>query len=145
MLIVITEYCAWENERWKYILDLDKQDGGALNDLMIFIRLANIEFEKVKEMAHKHGIFAASRYTFKFYEQIDLTGKYPRLLNKKEGAGLIIASDPGYHSHSLNIDNILSSKRVKSAMVSMRDKRNNILYKNFDSLFLKSKVKQNAS
>lgn len=103
---------------------------------MIFIRLANERFEKVKAEA-THTIFAASKYTFKFYNRIDTAGKYPRLINNKKGAGLVICSDPGYHSHSFNLDNKLSPKRTRSAMLAVRDKDKNILYKDFDSIFLK--------
>lgn len=144
MLIAITEYNAWENEKWVYVLDMDKQDGGTLNDLMIFIRLANAEYDKIKESATSR-LFAASRYTFKFYNKLDLTKRYPSLINNKAGAGLIICSDPGYNLHSFDINTVLSSKRTRSAMLRMRDKQTNDLYKNFDSLFLKSKVKQHAS
>lgn len=143
MLLVITEHNSWENESWKYLLDLDKQDGEALNDLMIFIRLANEYHEEVKKSV-THRLFAASKYSFKFYNKIDTSGKYPRLINNKIGGGLIVTSNPGYHSHSFNLDNKLSSKRMRSAMLAIRDKKDNILYKNFDSLFLKSKrVSQN--
>lgn len=139
MLLVITEYCSWENERWKYLLDLEKQDGEALNDLMIFIRLANDKFDKVKKEA-THVIFAVSRYSFKFYNKIDASGKYPRLINNKKGAGLIICSEPGYNSHSFDLNNRLSSKRTRSAMLAIRDKGQNILYKDFDSILLKKKT-----
>lgn len=139
MLIAITEFNTWENERWMYILDMDKQDGGTLNDLMIFIRLANAEFDKIKESASSR-LFAASRYTFKFYNKLDLSKRYPRLINNNAGAGLIICSDPGYNSHSFDINTVLSSKKTRSAMLRMRDKRENDLYKNFNSLFLKKKA-----
>lgn len=139
MLIAITEFNAWENERWAYVLDMDKQDGNVLNDLMIFIRLANAEFEKIKEGA-KYRLFAASKYTFKFYNSLNLTKLYPILVNKN--CSLIINSDPGYNSNSFDLSVVISSKRMRSAMLSIRDKKENILYKDFDSLFLKSKVKK---
>jgi len=137
MLISITEFNAWENERWTYVLDMEKQDGEVLNNLMIFIRIANQHFEEVKG-ASAYRIFAASRYNFKFYKSLDLTKKLPCLQNKN--SALIMASDPGYNSHSFDLSVVVSAKRVKSAMLAMRGKNENILYKNFDSLFLKSKA-----
>ncbi len=140
MLIAITEYNAWENERWTYVLDVDKQDGETLNRLMIFIRLANEEFIKIKNST-TNRLFAASHYNLKFYNELDLNNKYPCLINKRKGGGLIIASDPGYKSHSFDLSLVISHKRMQSAMIKIRDKKENLLYKNFDSLFLKTKQK----
>lgn len=138
MLIAITEFNAWENERWTYVLDMEKQDGEVLNNLMIFIRVANQYFEEVKEKA-THRLFAASRYNFRFYNEIDTSKKYPILRNKK--VSLVMNSKSAYNSDFIDPNMIISPLRMKSAMIRMRDKQTNDLYKNFDSLFLKSKSK----
>lgn len=138
MLIAISEINSWEREKWTYVLDIDKQDGEVLNNLMIFIRVANKHFDEVKETS-PNKFFTASRYSYKFYNSIDLTHKHPRLINKN--SSLIIASDPGYNSHSFDLDLVISRQRMKSAMIRMRDKQINDLYKNFDGLFLKKKSK----
>ena len=79
MILAVKEYCAWENERWVYIIDLSKQEAAAINSLMIFIRCANVEYEiAVREAKkqppalpyhplfnrHPRNPFAASRYSF---------------------------------------------------------------------------------
>lgn len=137
MLIAITEYNAWEHEKWTYVLDMDKQDGEVLNTLMIFIRVANKYFEEAKSKSEQ-GLFAASKYSYKFYTRIDLTSKHPCLENKNRS--LIIASEPRYNSHSFDLSAVISSKKMISAMKRMRDKQMNDLYKNFTSLFLKRKT-----
>lgn len=142
MLIAVTEFNAWENERWTYVLDIEKQDGEALNNLMIFIRVANEYFGKVRATA-KHQIFSASRYNFRFFKELDTSGKRTVLRNKKNA--LIIVGGGFYKSNSTDLSLVISPLRMKSAMIRMRDKQTNDLYKNFDSLFLKSKAKQNAS
>lgn len=138
MLIAITEFNAWENERWTYVLDMGKQDGEVLNNLMIFIRVANQHFEGVKEKASER-LFAASRYNFRFYNELDTSKKYPVLRNKN--GALVMSSTSGYNSNSFDLNLVISPSRMKSAMLRMRDKQENDLYKNFDSLFLKTKQK----
>lgn len=138
MLIAITEHNAWENEKWMYVLDLDKQDGEVINCLMIFIRMANEEFDKIKNST-THRLFAASRYTFKFYNELDLSKNQAHLRNKTLGAGLVLNGNSAYQSNSFDLNLIISSKRMKSAMLSMRDKKDNIIYKSFQSLFMKTK------
>jgi hypothetical protein len=138
MLIAITEFNAWENERWTYVLDMEKQDGEVLNNLMIFIRVANQHFEDVKEKSTER-LFAASRYNFKFYNKLDVSDKYPVLRNKK--GALVMNSSSGYNSNSYDLSLIISPLRMRSTMIRMRDKQENDLYKNFDSLFLKTKSK----
>jgi len=137
MLIAITEFNAWENERWTYVLDMEKQDGETLNNLMIFIRVANLHFEDVKG-ATAHRLFAASRYNFRFYNELDTSKKHPVLRNKN--GALVMTRTDGYNSNSYDLNLVMSSSRMKSAMLRMRDKNENDLYKNFDSVFLKSKV-----
>ena len=55
MILAITEQNAWENESWTYVLDVEKQDASSLNFMMIFVRLANIQFEVDRENAKKNG------------------------------------------------------------------------------------------
>jgi hypothetical protein len=137
MLIAITEFNAWENERWTYVLDIDKQDGEILNNLMIFIREANQHFDKVKEITTTR-LFAAARYNFRYYNELDTSKKYPVLRNKN--GALVMSTHSGYNSNSFDLNLVISSSRMKSAMLRMRDKQENDLYKNFDSVFLKSKT-----
>jgi hypothetical protein len=132
MLIAITEFCAWENERWTYVLDIKKQDGEVLNNLMIFIRVANQYYEEVKEKS-THRLFAASRYNFRFFNELDTSKGYPVLRNNK--IALVMTGDPGYKSNSFDLSLVISPSRMKSAMLRMRDKQENDLYKNFDSLY----------
>lgn len=136
MLIAITEFNAWENERWTYVLDMEKQDGEVLNNLMIFIRVANKHFEEVKENTSER-LFAASRYNFRFFASLDTSNKRPVLRNKKHT--LVLNGSASYNSDSYDLNNVISPLRMKSAMLRMRDKQINDVYKNFNSLFLKSK------
>lgn len=136
MLIAITEFNAWENERWTYVLDMEKQDGEVLNNLMIFIRVANLHFEEIRKST-TNRLFAASRYNFRFYKELDVSEKYPVLRNKN--GALVMTRTAGYNSNSYDLNLVMSSSRMKSAMLRMRDKNENDLYKNFDSVFLKSK------
>lgn len=154
MILAITESNAWEREKWIYVLDINKQDSEALNHLVIFIRLANEYFDKQKVASDKNPppvpyhpifnrhpvrVFAASKYWFKFYKEVDLSKTNPRLVGTNSGSSLIVNSDPGYNSHSFDTSMIISPRRMKSAMIKMRDKGENVLYKNFDSLFLTKK------
>lgn len=151
MILAVTESNSWEREKWIYCLDVNKQDSEALNHLMIFIRLANEYFEKQKTIEdnnpppipyhpifnrHPVRLFGASRYWFKFYKEVDLSKKHPHLVCSNARSSLIVNSDPGYNSHSFDTSKVISPKRMKSAMIKMRDKEENIIYKNFDSLFL---------
>src|ERR1044072_6329293 len=95
MLIAITEFNAWENERWTYVLDMKKQDGEALNNLMIFIRVANKHFEEIKESTSER-LFAASRYKFRFLNGLDISKKHPVLRNKN--TSLLMNGDGAYRS-----------------------------------------------
>lgn len=160
MILAVTESNAWEREKWTYVLDIDKQDSEALNHLIIFINHANEYFEKAKKEdekttppvpfhpifnPHPIRVFAASKYWLKFYEELDMSGKYPRLRGSNDGSSLVVNSNPGYNSHSFDTSMVISPRRMKSAMQKMRDKRENILYKNFDSLFLAQKSPQKTS
>ena len=86
-------------------------------------------------------VFAASKYWFKFYDEIDLTQNYPRG-RFKNGGSMGFNGIAGYNSDSFDLDVIISPKKMYSAMISMRDKNENILYKNFDSIFLAKRKKK---
>lgn len=145
MYIVITESNAWEREKWNYAIDISKQNAEVLNYLVIFVNFANKYFEKAKEdapVAPFGGgkIFAASKYWFKFYDEIDLTGDYP-VGKFKTGGSMGFNGKPGYNNNSFDLELVISPKKMYSAMITMRDKNENILYKNFDSVFLTKKKK----
>jgi hypothetical protein len=153
MILKITEYCAWENERWSYIIDLSKQEAAAINSLMIFIRCANAEFEKAKEEAdkqppaipyhflfnsHPRNPFAASRYSFDFFDSADEKKMQLRCV----GRTVSLSDNVGYQAATnFMLDRKISLARMKSAMIAMRDKKQNKLYKVFDSIFLAPKRK----
>lgn len=131
----------WEREAWSHIVDLDKQDGQALNHLLIFIRLANVQFDEVKQAATKAGhgnMFAASKYDVQFFESCETTDRSIRLKNKS-GNTLVVSKASGYKNSELNLDRKISPAKMKSAMIAARDKKQNTLYKSFDSVFLKGK------
>lgn len=141
MLLKITERNAWERESWSHIVAIDKQDGRALNHLMIFTRLANENFEEAKKAASRAGhgsMFAASRYSVEFYETVETTDRSFHLKNKT-GPGMIVSRNSGYKSSELMLERKISPARMKSAMMAIRDKKENVLYKGFESVFLKSK------
>jgi hypothetical protein len=155
MLLKITEYCAWENERWSYIIDMDKQEASAINYLMIFIRVANISFEKDKEESqaqppvlpyhflfnrNPRNPFAASRYSYEFYDSME--EKAGRIKLIKSDGSLSLSDGSGYNQFTnIMTDRKISIAKMKSAMISMRDKHENKLYKVFDSIFLSKKLK----
>jgi hypothetical protein len=149
MLIAITEHNSWENERWTYVLDLNKQDGGTVNNLMIFVRLANEHWQIADEdtptpdrssifTRHTPKLFAASKYWIKFYDSMERDGNRIKLKNKN-GVGLSIDSKNGYKSNRFDLSLVISPKKMLSALISMRDKDTNSLYKNFDIVFLSKK------
>lgn len=156
MLLKITEYCAWENEGWSYIIDLEKQEAAAINSLMIFIRCANAEFEIAKEEAsrqkpalayhplfnrHPRNPFAASRYSFSFYDAVFVN--YDRSVSLIcSGKKSHLSDGCGYHFYTnIMLDRKISIFRIKSAMIAMRDRKKNNLYKRFDTVFLAPKGK----
>jgi hypothetical protein len=156
MLLKITEYCAWENEKWSYVIDMNKQEASAINHLMIFIRVANIQFEKDKEQSqaqpavlpyhplfnrYPRNLFAASRYSYEFYDSMEEKTAGRVTLIKSDG-GLSLSGGSGYNSFTnIMTDRKISIAKMKSAMISMRDKKENKLYKVFDSIFLSKKLK----
>lgn len=155
MILKITEYCAWENERWSYIIDLNKQQASAINYLMIFIRCANKQFELDKEYSQSqppvlsyHPIFnryprnpfAASRYSYEFYDSFE--EKPGRIKLIKSDSSLSMSDGCGYNKFTnMMLDRKISIARMKSAMIAMRDKNENKLYKTFDNIFLSLKQK----
>jgi len=145
MLLKITERNAWEREAWSHIISIDKQDSQALNHLMIFTRLANQQFELAKEAASKAGhgsMFAASRYSVDFYDGVEESERSFRLKNKKGPDMIVSKGNSNYKSNEMFLNRQISSAKMKSAMVTMRDKKENVLYKGFESVFLKEKVKK---
>lgn len=149
MLIAITEHNSWENERWTYVLDLNKQDGQTINNLMIFVRLANEHWQIADEdtsvpdrssifTRHTPKLFAASKYWIKFYDSMEKDGNRIKLKNKN-GMGLSIGSVNGYKSNRFDLSLVISPRKMHSALISMRDKDTNPLYKDFDSVFLSQK------
>jgi len=140
MLLKITERNMWEHEAWSHIVDIDKQEGQVMNHLMIFVRLANACCDKAKEDAVKAGhgqYFAASRYSVDFFDSHEVTDRSFRLKNRS--ITHVVTRDSGYKSSELLLDRKISPAKMKSAMKYMRDKKQNVLYKNFESVFLKAK------
>lgn len=154
MILKITEYCAWENERWSYLIDLNKQEGAVLNLLMIFIRLANAYYETANDEAqrqpmalayhpifnpHPRNPFAASKYNFEFYDSLEETKRGIKVVNSN--GSLWLSDHVGYHSATnLMLDRKISIAKIKSAVISIRKRKTNSLYKSFDSIFLKQKA-----
>lgn len=136
MLIKVTETNMWEREKWTYVLDVEKLGGSILNHLMIFVRCANAQFDKESSDAKGNSeVFASSRYHLEFYDSlIQEQGKDPILVNKT--CKLHLNSRGNYKEGGIYLDKKISSARLKSAMIQMRDKKENKLYKNFESLFL---------
>jgi hypothetical protein len=144
MLIKITERNAWERESWSHVLDVSKQSGQALNHLLTFTRLANAQFEEAKKSASQAGhgsMFAASRYDVQFYETHEENERSFRL-NNSNGPTMVISKNSGYKSSVLDLETKISPAKMKSAMTKMRDKKENVLYKSFESVMLKSKKKK---
>jgi len=142
MLIAITERNMWENESWTYVVDGDKQDAASINFLITFSVLANKKFEEDKQQANRNGhprCFASSCYNIRFFDSFEDRGG-GRISLKNKGMNLIIGNgDSSYTSFGLRLDRVISNAKIKSAMVHLRDKNNNKLYKEFESVFLKKK------
>lgn len=141
MLLKITERNMWERESWSHIIDLNKQDGEALNRLLIFTRLANAQCEETGKAAKSAGhgsLYAASRYEVRFFEKHEINDR-SILLKNKSGNTLVVSKASGYKNSELNLDRKISPAKMKSALKAIRDKKQNVLYKNFESVFLKNK------
>lgn len=139
-LLYLMEINSWEHSRESWVLSLDRQEAATLNWLMIFVRLAKaqwqVDFEnrpKQYDMfGREHSVFASSNYVMEFYDTYEVTDRY-LILNCRERR---------LSTHAeLTLDTKLSFARVKSAAITMRDKKENKIYRDFPSLFLKSKVK----
>lgn len=147
MFLVVIERNMWENESWSYVLDVSKQDASSLNFLMIFVRLANIQFDVDKENARKNGhprCFASSRYSFEFFDSYESQeyADYTRVVLKHKNCNLSTGSKPnGYKTGGLMLDKVISNAKIKSVMIGMRDKKENRMYKGFESIFLKKSIK----
>lgn len=153
MLLKVTEYCAWENEKWSYIIDLNNQQAASINFLMIFIRVANKYFELAKKDAqaqplalsyhpifnrHPRNPFAASSYSYEFYDSME--EKSGRITLISSDGVMSMSSGSGYNQFTnLMTDRKISVAKMKSAMIAMRDKNENKLYKSFDRIFLSKK------
>lgn len=152
MLLKITERNAWENESWSYVIDISKQDAETINWLMIFVRCANEEYKKVSDAApvqnfggpfsRPYKVFAASRYNVDFWDGVadeseDGEMRLYRMVGKQRTHTTIRGGD--YKSGGNFLDQKLSFAKVKSAAVTMRDKKENKLYKDLESAFIKRK------
>lgn len=135
LLLKITEVNAWERERWTYVLDANLQGGYVLNNLMIFVRLANEDFKKQYDAAPSNKMFAGSKYFFEFYDSIEFGKSSPVLVNEK--TKLYLNGKGNYKEGGIYLDKKISPARIRSAMVAMRDQKKNKIYKQFESLFLK--------
>lgn len=142
MLIKITERNMWERESWSHVLDVNRQSGQALNHLLIFVRLANARFEEAKESAKRAGhgsMFAASRYDVQFYETHETDERSLRLKNEGGSTLVISKSNSNYKNNALDLKGKISPAKIKSAMIAIRDKKENRLYKSFEDVLLKTK------
>lgn len=160
MILTITEANHWEHERWHYILDAEKQRAAALNDLISFIRLNNIETERIKKEVDAnqdhsavtdmfgrpmYKLFAASSYWFRFYDSMEIDEKYgyPVVINGRSRLAMNGGAQ-NYKSGIVDLTLRISQARMYSALKLMQDKKENKLYKNFESLFLKQLIKEAA-
>lgn len=139
MLLKVTERNMWERENWPYVIDLSKQEASTINYLMIFIRLANKQFEEDKQNASRNGhgqCFASSHYSFDFFDSYE--DKKGSVILKNRKMNLHLGNrENDYTSSGLRLDKVISAGKIKSAMTAIRDKKTNKLYKDFESVFLK--------
>src|ERR1051326_4355344 len=128
MIIAITEHNAWENARWTVGLDLNQQKASTINDLHIFAHCANTRFDEMRQNAGRGGLFAASRYSIKFYDGFTRRPDGIFVLTNTNGGGLTLNGN-SYKSSYVDTSLKISPQRMRSAMVRMRDKGENQLYK----------------
>lgn len=158
MLVAITEANAWEHERWTYVLDADKQGAEILNLLTVFCRLATKEADKMKEAVTAdinhpwvrdmlgrplYKLYAASHYTIRFYDSVEVDASrdpYRPVLIEGKRKMHFSFGDGGYKNGGLLLNTQISPHRLASAMVGIRDRKENKIYKDFESLFLKKKA-----
>jgi hypothetical protein len=145
MVLAITEINAWERERWTYAIDMFTQDAETVNNLMIFTRLANAVYEEAQQNRKQASDpFACSKYWLRFYDKVEFKGDSVRLVNRK-GTNLTISINRmmgGYKGNTVDLHLKLSAMKVKSAMIAMRDKKENNFYKRFEDAFLKKKYQR---
>lgn len=152
MLIKVTEANHWEHERWSYILDADLQGAQVINDLLSFIRLCNEETAKIKKAVHDdpnhpwvtdmfqrpmYKLFAASTYSMRFYDRLEEHPErgYPVLISNK--SKLHMNGGTSYKTAGAMLNKRISPARIYSALIAIRDHKENKLYKSFEDLFLK--------
>lgn len=139
MLIAITETNAWEMEKWTYVFDTNNLGASVINNLIVFARMANEEFDKQLALVPKNQPFAMSRYWVRFYDRLDKGNDgYTRLINQKSTLILNASDYQDYKTGGIFLDRKLSIKRLISACISIRDRQENKIYKNFESLLIKS-------
>ena len=153
MIFTITERNFWENESWTYLLDTEKQDADTMNWLMIFIRIANEVCKDAADSAPVQNfggpfsrpmkIFAASRYSLQFYDEIvEDNEKETRIMRRvgKQKTHTTVRKTGDYKSGGNFTDRKLSFAKIKSAAVTIRDKKENKLYKDLESAFHSKKL-----
>ena len=135
MKIRLTEVNAWERERWTYILDSDVIGGQVINLLMIFVRLNNQQFDKIRET--NKSLFAGSRYFLEFYDSMEKSEKLITLINGKKNRLNCSRFGGNYKSGGDYSETKISIQKMKKAVNEILYNENNILYKNFEYLFKK--------
>jgi hypothetical protein len=144
-VIAITEINAWEGERWTYVLDLCAQDADTINNLFVFARLAGERYNDLRKISGSN-MFAASKYWIRFYDKIqsdEFNIDRIKLINHKGQRVLSIDTVPagiGYKSNVVDLNAVISWRKMKQAVNTYIRENENILYKNFESVFLKIKV-----
>jgi hypothetical protein len=105
MLLVITEFNAWERERWSYILDANKQGAYVLNQLSLFCEMARRDFQEVEANApytnpdffgRRCKLFAASRYWLRYYDEYELNKHGQPVMKQHGGSSLVMNGSGGY-------------------------------------------------
>lgn len=154
MLLAITESNSWERERWTYIFDTSLQDAAVINELALFCEMANKESNKIKDKVmtdpdhpwvtdmfgrQLYKLFATSFYRMRFYDSYEVNEEhgYPILIEGTRKTHM--NSQTNYKDAGLMLDRRISPSRLHSAIVTMRGKQQNKLYKNFESVLLKDK------
>jgi hypothetical protein len=154
MILVITDRNAWEHESWNYVIDMEKQDAYSLSLLMTFIEHANRYFRLCKEAAGPpkmvgwgffrvpiNPVFAASSYSVDYYDSVEQKGKRVTLIRKMSYSTTIdnIEASGYLNFWNLHLDQKISTRIVKKAVSkisAVKGKKENILYKCFESVLL---------
>jgi hypothetical protein len=137
MILQITEYCKWENERWGYLITLEKQPTIALTHLFIFMRLANDLYKHIEDNATT-DLFAASNYHVAFFDKAEKEEEDNRIVLINSSHRIACRLEEGGYQSRTNVllDKIISPAKVKSFMLAIRDKQENHIYKNFYGIFV---------